>query len=89
MQIGDNITFKGVEGFITFKCKDYITYCIHQYKKTDEERKHARREYTQVNVLIYRHEWGIIKTATKICKDNNEGNNANSMDVLELSLIHI
>ena len=79
----DNITFKGVEGFITFKCKDYITYCIHQYKKDEEERKHARREYTQVNVLIYRHEWGIIKTATKICKDNDKRIDVNAMDVLE------
>ena len=83
MQIGDNITFKGVEGFITFKCKDYITYCIHQYKKDEEERKHARREYTQVNVLIYRHEWGIIKTAIKICKDNDKRIDVNAMDVLE------
>ena len=83
MQIGDIITFKGVEGFITFKCKDYITYCIHQYLKSDEERQHARREYTQVNVLIYRHEWGIIKTATKICKDNDKRIDVNAMDVLE------
>ena len=51
---------------------------------TDEEqRKHARREYTQVNVLIYRHEWGIIKTATKICKDNDKRIDVNAMDVLE------
>ena len=83
MQIGDNITFKGVEGFITFKCKDYITYCIHQYKKDEEERKHARREYTHVNVLIYRRECSDIKTATQICKDNDKRIDVNAMDVLE------
>ena len=77
------MTFKGVEGFITFKCKDYITYCIHQYKKDEEERKHARREYTQVNVLIYRREWSDIKTATQICKDNDKRIDVNAMDVLE------
>lgn len=82
-KIGDVIIFDNVEGFITFVCKDYITYCIHQYLKTEEERKHARRPYTQINVIIPRWRWCDIIRTTKVFQNHDNRINSNAMDILE------
>jgi len=70
-KLGQYITHEGVTGYVTFISDNYLTYCIKEKPISDESAKSSRRKKTQVNVLIFRSEWGDVATTTRIHKDND------------------
>lgn len=54
---GEIITWKDQSGFVNFISNDYITMCIREYCKPDEDLECCKRRSNQVNILIFRQYW--------------------------------
>ena len=57
---GECITWKGHQGFVNFIDKDYITMCIREYCKPEEDLKACKQRDNQVNVIIHNQYWNEV-----------------------------
>jgi len=61
LSINQQVQYKQHSGFITFIDPCYITICIHEYAKSDEQKKVSKHPNHQCNLLVYPHDYKEIK----------------------------
>lgn len=71
---GDYYQSKNDIGYIDFICNDYITLCVREIQRDNEQAKGSRLNYIQVKVLVYKNEYEAM---TKLEQPNRFANKSN------------
>jgi hypothetical protein len=57
---GEIISWKGQKGYVNFISPQYITMCIKEIEKDEEEALVSKRNVNQVCILIHAQYWGDV-----------------------------
>ena len=58
---GEIIEYDGHSGYVNFISHEYITMCIREYCKPEEDANCCRHKMNQVCVLIFPNDWHKVK----------------------------